>query len=100
MVIQRFEALSKICDGFENLLSGNILTAESEIKSGMSVLESIKDPVFTDVNYGIMYHAVEQEISICEVVLNIIEILNFIILYNGRLHVHYLCLQRLVLCYG
>ena len=76
LVIQRFEALSKICDGFENLISGNIMTAESDIKSGRNILQSIKDPIFTDVNYGIMYQAVEQEISICDVVLNIIEILN------------------------
>jgi len=76
LIVTRFEALADICNGMEKLLSGNTADSSALITKGKTSLIGIKDKIFTDPQYGIMYQSVGQEISICDIVMNIIQIVN------------------------
>jgi len=76
LITIRFEALADICNGMEKLLSGNIVDSSALITKGRTALVEVKDKVFTDPQYGIMYQSIGQEISVCDIVLNIIQIVS------------------------
>ena len=73
LVAERFEALASICNGIDKLLSGNLVDAEAMIRQGKDRLVPLKDKVLTDMEFGIMSQGISQEISICDVLLNVIE---------------------------
>ncbi len=73
MVAERFEALAMVCNGIDRLLSGNVVDAAALIRDGKAKLEPIKDKAFTSPEYGIMVQGMSQEISICNVLLSVIE---------------------------
>lgn len=60
---QRFEALAIICNGCEKLLNGDVMSAMPMFENGQTKLSGIKDKVLSDMNLGIMYQAVDMEIS-------------------------------------
>lgn len=74
VVAERFEALSLVCDGTDRLLAGDLVEAEAKIREGRETIASLKDRVFTSPEFGIMYQGIEQELSICNILLNVIEI--------------------------
>jgi hypothetical protein len=74
LLVTRFDALSGICNGIDRLLAGDLATAEPMIRKGRDSLVSIKDKVFTNPQMGIMSQGINQEIAICDVVLNIMDI--------------------------
>ena len=73
LVATRFEALATVCNGIDKLLNGDLVDSEAMIRGGKEKLASIKDKVFTDLEYGIMAQGIAQEISLCDVMLNVIE---------------------------
>ena len=70
-VRDRFDALALVCSGIDDLLSGKVSEAAEEIGQGRDMLVSVKDAAFTSPEYGIMVHGISQEISICDILLNI-----------------------------
>lgn len=76
LVELRFEALADVCNGMEKLLSGDMVNSSALIRKGRTSLSEIKNKVFTDPQYGIMYQAMEQEIAVCDIVLNITDIVS------------------------
>ena len=73
LVAQRFEALATVCNGIDKLLSGNLVDAQAMIKEGKEKLVPLKDQAFTSPEFGIMTQGIAQEISICEVMLSVID---------------------------
>ncbi len=73
VVAKRFEALATVCTGINELLSGNLVDSEAHIKEGRDELVPLKDEAFNSMEFGIMTQAIAQEISICEVLLNVID---------------------------
>lgn len=72
-VMDRFAALADVCGGLEKLMEGDTANSAPMIRSGKERLEAMKGSVFADPQYGIMYQAIEQEISVCGVVLSILD---------------------------
>lgn len=68
---KRFEALSLITQGCEKLLNGDAMGSASYLAKGKSELEALKDKILVDMNLGIMYQAVEMEISQSAILLEI-----------------------------
>ena len=73
VVVKRFEALAIVCNGINELLSGNFVDSEAHIKEGQGKLAPLKDEAFSSMEFGIMSQAISQEIATCEVLLNVIE---------------------------
>ena len=73
IVAKRFEALATVCNGINELLSGNLVDAEAHIKEGKEKLAPLKDEAFSSMEFGIMSQAIAQEVAVCEVLLNVIE---------------------------
>ena len=73
LVVQRFEALASVCNGIDRLLSGDMVNAEPLIRKGYEQLVPLKDQAFKSMEFGIMSQGITQEISICEVLLEVIE---------------------------
>jgi hypothetical protein len=59
----RFQALAAICAGCEKLLNGDTGGSLSYFMRGQSILNSVKTAVSTDLNLGIMYQAVDMEMT-------------------------------------
>ncbi len=59
----RFEALAQISTGCEKLLNGDAMGSQSYFEQGTTKLEALKTNLFSDMNLGIMYQAVNLEIS-------------------------------------
>lgn len=76
LIVERFNALAKICEGMELLVSGKVVDARGYITEGKTALASVKDRTFSNPEYGIMFQGIEQEISVCDIVLNIIDIVS------------------------
>ena len=76
IVAQRFEALSTICAGTDKLLSGNLVDSQAMIRDGRDRLVPLKDQAFASPEYGIMSQGIAQEISLCDVMLGVIEAAN------------------------
>lgn len=73
LVTARFEALATISRGIDELLSGNLVDGESMIRNGRDQLAPIKDQAFSNMEYGIMVQGISQELSVCDVLLSVIE---------------------------
>lgn len=63
LAAQRFEALAIVCNGCEKLLNGDAMSAMSMFETGQTKLEDIRSKVLSDLNLGIMYQAIDMEIS-------------------------------------
>lgn len=63
LAAKRFEALSLVCQGCEMLLNGNAMGSTSFFDRGLKGLDGIKNNIMLDLNLGIMYRAVEMEMS-------------------------------------
>ncbi|MDR1955158.1 MAG: hypothetical protein LBP82_04325 [Candidatus Methanoplasma sp.] len=59
----RFRALAGICTGCEKLLNGDSMGSLSYFENGRAQLEKVKTAVNADLTLGIMYQAVEMEIT-------------------------------------
>ena len=70
---ERYSALSEIAEGFSSMLDADITGAYGKVKSGKERLLSLAPAVMSDPQFMIMYSAVDQEIGIANMVLNIIE---------------------------
>ncbi len=73
VVSKRFEALATVCNGINELLSGNLVDSEAHIREGREELVPLKDEAFSDMEFGIMSQAIAQEVAVCDVLLNVIE---------------------------
>ena len=62
-VADRFQALAGICTGCEKLLNGDGAGSISYFENGAAQLEKVKVAANTDLNLGIMYQALEMEIT-------------------------------------
>lgn len=60
---KRFDALALICTGCEKLVGGDVMGSTSFFDNGIAGLEAVKNNVMLDLNLGIMFRAVEMEIS-------------------------------------
>ena len=59
----RFHALAGICTGSEKLLNGDGMGSISYFEKGAAQLEKVKTAITTDLTLGIMYQAVDMEIT-------------------------------------
>jgi hypothetical protein len=59
----RFQALAGICTGCEKLLNGDGMGSLSYFENGSAMLGKVKAAINTDLTLGIMYQAVEMEIT-------------------------------------
>jgi len=59
----RFQALAGVCTGCEKLLNGDSSGSLSYFENGYAQLSKIKATISTDLNLGVMYQAVEMEIT-------------------------------------
>ncbi|MCL1811258.1 MAG: hypothetical protein FWG41_03450 [Methanomassiliicoccaceae archaeon] len=59
----RFQALAGISTGCEKLLNGDAMGSLSYFENGLAQLEKVKAAIGTDLTLGIMYQAVEMEIT-------------------------------------
>jgi len=59
----RFEALATVCTGCEKLLNGDSMGSLSYFEGGYAQLDKVKAAVNTDLNLGIMYQAVDMELT-------------------------------------
>ncbi len=73
---QRFEALATICDGFEQMMNGDIASAYGNVNRGCEMLISLKDKIFTDPQFSIMYSAVDQEINLTKILREMLDVIN------------------------
>ena len=76
LVSKRLLALSSICEGYEDLLNGDPVTAYGKIRTGTDQLDSIKEDILKDSSLAIMYAPAGQEVSIAKTMLSILEFAN------------------------
>ncbi|MCL2509508.1 MAG: hypothetical protein FWF07_00310 [Methanomassiliicoccaceae archaeon] len=62
-VADRFKALSGICTGCEKLLNGEGSGSLSYFENGVAQLSKVKAAITTDLNLGIMFQAIDMEIT-------------------------------------
>ncbi len=70
-VADRFQALAGLCTGCEKLLNGDGMGSISYFERGYDQLVKVKESIGTDLNLGIMYHAVEMEITQAKILADI-----------------------------
>lgn len=70
---KRFYALAKICDGFQKLFSGDTTSGYGLLKEGKEELQSLKNEVMSDPMFSMMYNAIEQELTMTTLILNVLE---------------------------
>lgn len=63
LAAKRLDALHDIANGCETLLNGDAMSATPSFEKGSRALEGMKDEILNDMNLGIMYQAVNMEIS-------------------------------------
>lgn len=71
LVADRFTALAGLCTGCEKLLNGDGMGSISYFENGYNQLIKVKDSIGTDLNLGIMYHAIEMEITQAKILADI-----------------------------
>ena len=59
----RFQALAGICTGCDKLLNGDSMSSLSYFEKGRSQLERVKNDIGADLTLGVMYQAVDMEIT-------------------------------------
>ena len=70
-VSDRFNALASVCAGSEKLLNGDVMGSVSFFEKGSSLLLSTRDKISTDLNLGIMYHALDMEITQTKILIDL-----------------------------
>ena len=59
----RFQALATVCTGCEKLLNGDGMGSLSYFEDGYNKLDKVKAAVSADLNLGVMYQAVDMELT-------------------------------------
>ena len=70
-VALRYTALADICDGCQYLLEGKPGDAGSRLRSGKKALEEVRLKAAADPQLGIMVNAVDQEISVSDILISV-----------------------------
>jgi len=70
-IILRFNALADICDGCQYLLEGKPGDAGSRLRRGNKALTDVRSKAAADPQLGIMMSAVDQEISLSDILMNV-----------------------------
>jgi hypothetical protein len=73
VVRQRFEALNQVAKGIAFLEEGNAIEARPNIQAGLTALESAKQATMTNMDFGSTYLAVDQEVSVTKIIMDITE---------------------------
>lgn len=60
---ERFSALSDVCTGCEKLLNGLVSESGEYFDKAAITLEKVRNEILGDINLGIMYSSVNQELS-------------------------------------
>lgn len=76
-VHDRFTGLASVANGVALLVEGNIASAGSPVREGLAMLEKAKTSIATSPEFGIMYQAVEQEISVANAINSLIEMITY-----------------------
>jgi hypothetical protein len=63
LACQRFEALVQVCNGTESLLNGDTIGCVTKVETGIKGLEAVKANAFSSPELGIMFQAVDLELS-------------------------------------
>lgn len=70
-IILRFNALADICEGCQYLLEGRPGDAGSRLRSGSKALKDVRSKAAADAQLGIMVNAVDQEISLSNILTDV-----------------------------
>ena len=70
---ERYRALSEIAEGFAVMLNGDMSTAYGKVKAGKERLGPIADRAMSDPRFMIMFSAIDQEVSIANMVLDLMD---------------------------
>ena len=57
----------------DKLLSGDLVNAQAMIREGRDRLAPLKDQAFSSMEFGIMAQGIAQEVSLCDVMLDVID---------------------------
>jgi hypothetical protein len=73
VVRQRLEALSQVAKGIAFLEEGNAIEARAGIEAGYTALEAAKQATMVNMDFGSTYLAVDQEMSVTKIIMDITE---------------------------
>ena len=71
VVVQRFSALAEVSKGMGYLEHGDKNNSWPHIKNGIDLLEKAKQSTMTSMDFGSTYLAVDQEVSVTKVIMDI-----------------------------
>lgn len=66
VVVDRFNALTLACEGFDNLMNGRTAEATSQLKNAQAHLSSVKDEASKSLDYGAMVSSIAKELAAIE----------------------------------
>ncbi len=74
-VALRYTALADVCDGSQYLLDGKPGDAGSHLRNGKRTLEEVRSRAAADPQLGIMVNAVDQEISVSDMLISVADMM-------------------------
>jgi len=76
-VCDRFMGLASVTNGIGRLLEGSVADASGQIKEGVSLIEKAEAAIMTSPELGVMYQAVEQELSVANAMKDMTDMIAF-----------------------
>jgi len=71
----RFTGLASVTNGLGMLLEGSVVNAAPQVKEGIAKIEKAKTAVMSSPELGIMFQAIEQELSVANAVNGLIDLI-------------------------